>query len=196
MCLEKLGVNFLQYSPNIDEQSLPNETPAQLVQRLSHQKAQAGQQYIRNQSEQIPSLVIGSDQVLVVEDQIFGKPKTHANAVAQLSALSGQTCEFLTGLCLLADANHSFFKHRIQIGLERTAVTFRTLSLEQIEAYLALEQPFDCAGSFKSEAGGVMLCQSISGRDPNSLVGLPLMLLLDMLTKLGYVLPLTHSSQS
>ncbi|GAA6152121.1 Maf family protein [Pseudoteredinibacter isoporae] len=170
--LAKLDIPFVQDSPNIDERPQPGESPTDLVQRLATQKAQA-------LSDKYPSsLIIGSDQLACFQDRIIGKPGTHQRAREQLLSFSGQTVEFFTGLCLLNTHNQSR-----QINLARFRVHFRELSESRIEAYLNKEQPYDCAGSFKSEGLGIALFSKLEGDDPNSLIGLPLILLTDMLIK-------------
>jgi septum formation protein len=132
-------------------------------------------------ADQKNSLIIGSDQVAVVGDQIYGKPGNHEKAVAQLQALSGQTVRFETALCLYDAANG-----QIQEELIGTEVEFRELSLAEIEAYLQREPAYDCAGSAKSEALGIALLDRLSGDDPTALVGLPLIALCRMLRHAGF----------
>ncbi|EKF75210.1 maf protein [Alcanivorax hongdengensis A-11-3] len=177
--LGKLGLAFQHQSPDIDETRHPGESPTALVMRLARQKAQA-------LADAYPqTLVIGSDQVAVLGDQVLGKPGSRDNAIAQLSAASGQRVTFLTGLCLLNTATG-----RSQVACERFAVQFRTLRPEQIERYVDIEQPLNCAGSFKSEGLGIVLFKTLEGRDPNALVGLPLIQLTDFLAAEGVTLPL------
>jgi len=184
-CLSKYPIEFSQWSPNIDESPFKNETPEALVLRLAHVKADAGLQWIaalarKQKSSPVYSHVLGSDQVMVLGDVMIGKPHTHGKAIAQLQAMSGQLVRFYTSLCVLNRAGE------FKTGIEITEVQFRELDDSHIIQYLQLEQPFDCAGSFKSEAGGVGLCHSITGRDPNALVGLPMILLSDLLLEFGY----------
>ena len=120
--------------------------------------------------------MIGSDQVAVCEGEILGKPHTHENAIAQLQKLSGKTVRFLTGLALVnADTGN------IQSEVVPFDVVFRPLSDTMIEHYLQAEQPYNCAGSFKSEALGIVLFEKLIGDDPNTLIGLPLIRLVRML---------------
>jgi len=172
--LAKLGLPFIAVSPDIDESPLINEQAHQLVQRLSEQKAQA----IAVQHPD--ALIIGSDQVAVLEGTILGKPGNHDNAVIQLMASSGKTVQFLTGLTLL-NSNTG----KIQSLVEPFEVSFKTLSLQQIEYYLQQEQPYQCAGSFKSEGFGISLFAKLNGDDPNSLIGLPLIKLIQLLAAEG-----------
>lgn len=172
--LKKLGLPFIAASPNINESPLPDEHPEQLVQRLSEQKAQTIALDYAN------ALIIGSDQVAILDDQILGKPGNHENAVKQLNAASGKTVLFLTGLTLLNSQTG-----RKQTVLEPFEVSFKQLSAEQIEFYLQQEQPYQCAGSFKSEGFGISLFSKLKGDDPNSLIGLPLIKLVQLLAAEG-----------
>ncbi|MDH5357356.1 MAG: Maf-like protein [Gammaproteobacteria bacterium] len=168
--LTKLGLPFISVSPDIDENPIANEQPEQLVKRLSENKAQA----IAIQHPD--ALIIGSDQVAVLDGTILGKPGNHENAVKQLMAASGKTVVFLTGLTLL----NSKSGHMYTV-VEPFEVSFKTLSPDQIEFYLQQEQPYQCAGSFKSEGFGISLFAKLSGDDPNALIGLPLIKLIQML---------------
>ncbi len=172
--LAKLKLPFSTASPNIDESALIGESPAQLVLRLAENKAR------KVAETNLSALVIGSDQVAVLEGEILGKPGTAENAVKQLLAASGKTVTFLTGLALYNAANQ-----QMQSILEPFEVSFRNLSESQIRRYVDLEQPFDCAGSFKSEGLGISLFSELRGSDPNSLIGLPLIRLVDMLAAQG-----------
>lgn len=172
--LEKLQLPFEHASPDIDETPHPNEKPEDLVQRLAHEKA-------KNLEKAYPKhLIIGSDQAASFHDQIIGKPGNHENAVAQLSLFSGQQIVFYTGICLYNPQTK-----KSHLCVERFDVHFRSLSRDQIENYLYREKPYDCAGSFKSEGLGISLFKSMNGRDPNSLIGLPLIALIDLLEKEG-----------
>lgn len=176
--LERLGLPFETAAPSIDESIHPGEKPQQLVQRLSSLKARAVA------ATHPDSLIIGSDQVACVDDCILGKPGNRENAIAQLQLASGKPVVFHTGLCLLNSGTHAE-----QVLCESFKVHFRRLSLEQIERYVDREQPFGCAGSFKSEAFGIVLFTRLEGDDPNALVGLPMIRLVDMLNKEGVTLP-------
>lgn len=172
--LAKLGVTFETASPDIDESPLPNESPEQLVIRLAELKARA----VANEYPE--HLIIGSDQVAVVDNEILGKPHTHERAVKQLSDASGKTVRFYTGLCLYNSATNNSQSEAIPFD-----VVFRQLNPSQIENYLQAEKPYNCAGSFKSEALGITLFEKLLGDDPNSLIGLPLIRLVAMLEKQG-----------
>ena len=172
--LERLALPFGTVAPEVDETALPGERAADLVIRLSRLKALAGAE------GRTDALVIGSDQVAVIDGEILGKPGTEAKARAQLARLSGRRVTFLTGLCLV-DAR----RRSEQLALVETPVSFRTLSAVQIADYVAREQPLDCAGAFKSEGLGIALFQQIGGPDPNALIGLPLIELCSMLEAAG-----------
>lgn len=178
--LQKLTSNFTAIRPDADETALPGETAAALVQRLAEAKARAVAATLSN------GLVIGSDQVAVFNNEIIGKPHTIANAEAQLSAFSGQAVTFLTGLTLLNVASGN-----TQTLVEPFTVHFRKLTQAEISAYIAREQPLDCAGSFKSEGLGISLFDKLEGEDPNSLIGLPLIKLFALLRNEGVNLLLT-----
>jgi len=172
--LQKLGLAFEWASPDIDESHQPDESPAQLVHRLAEAKA------CHLASAYPNHLIIGSDQVATIDSEILGKPHTHTTAFAQLSSFRQREVTFLTGLCLLNPAtNHA------QTSVETYRVRFRNLSDEQIENYLQREQPYDCAGSFKSEGLGICLFEQFAGDDPNTLIGLPLIALTRMLAEEG-----------
>ncbi len=172
--LDRLGIPFECDSPDIDENTLPEETPEHLVARLSEAKARAVA--LRHPE----SLVIGSDQVALIGGRIVGKPGTHENAVIQLRQASGSVVRFLTGLSLYnAQADRA---HTEVVPFD---VHFRTLSDSQIDNYLRREEPYDCAGSFKSEGFGITLFDRLQGDDPNTLIGLPLIRLVRLLEQEG-----------
>lgn len=172
--LQKLGLAFEWASPDVNESHQPDESPTQLVHRLAEAKA-------RRLAGTYPNhLIIGSDQVATIDNQILSKPHTHTNAVAQLRSFCQREVTFMTGLCLFNSA-----ANRIQTSVEIYKVRFRNLSDEQIENYLQREQPYDCAGSFKSEGLGICLFEQFEGDDPNTLIGLPLIALTHMLANEG-----------
>jgi MAF protein len=176
--LEKLGIPFDTDKPNTSEARQQGESPSDLVLRLAEAKA-------REVAARHPAaLIIGSDQVACVDGEILGKPGNRENAIAQLTAAVGKTVTFYTGLCLYNSAN----EHR-QTGVEPFIVHFRNLTPEQVERYVDREKPFNCTGSFKSEGFGITLFSALEGRDPNSLIGLPLILLVEMLAEQGIMLP-------
>jgi MAF protein len=168
--LDKLGVKYTVSSPDTDETAFDNESPQQLVERLSIAKAKA----IAEKNKD--ALVIGSDQVAVINGEIVGKPHTHENAVKQLQNASGKTVIFYTGLCLYNSSTNQYQSEVVPYN-----VVFRLLSEQQIESYLKKETPYNCAGSFKSEALGIVLFDKLEGEDPNTLMGLPLIRLVKML---------------
>ena len=172
--LAKLGLPFQSCSPNIDESAQPNESPKSLVLRLALSKA-------KEVAHKFPdALIIGSDQVAILDQEIIGKPHSHDIAAKQLQKFSGQTITFLTSLCLY---NNRTKKH--QLTITNYSVTFRTLKESEINQYLKIEQPYDCAGSFKSEGLGIVLFEKMTGDDPNALIGLPLISLTTMLKQEG-----------
>lgn len=172
--LERLRLPFSIESPQADESPLPGEMPRDLVLRLSELKARAVA------GSHPDALIIGSDQVAVLNGEILGKPGTRQNAVAQLQKCSGNRVIFHTGLCLLDNASG-----RAQLDDILFEVKFRDLTLPQIERYIDREKPFNCAGSFKSESLGIILFEYMRGDDPTALIGLPLIRLTTMLHNAG-----------
>ncbi|WP_145482002.1 Maf family protein [Yersinia rohdei] len=172
--LEKLQLPFITAAPQTDETPLPAETASVLVQRLALAKATALAAHYPQH------LIIGSDQVCVINGKIVGKPHNQENAIKQLEQASGQCVTFYTGLALINTATNSQ-----NCLCETFDVYFRSLNSAEIEGYLTREQPWNCAGSFKSEGLGITLFDRLSGRDPNTLVGLPLIALTQMLIEQG-----------
>ncbi len=168
--LEKLNLPFECVAPDTDETPLQGETPRQLVERLAIAKAQAVATNYKN------ALVIGSDQVAVISNDIIGKPGNFENAVKQLKEASGKRVTFLTGLSLINTKTG-----KMHSTVDPFNVVFRYLRDSQIENYLNKEEPFNCAGSFKSEGLGISLFERLEGDDPNTLMGLPLIRLIAML---------------
>lgn len=176
--LEKLGLDFLSDAPEIDETAKFRETPWELVARLAEAKARAvGERHA-------DALVIGSDQVACIGERILGKPGDRENAIAQLAAASGKTVVFYTGLSLLDSGTGQ--AHTL---CEPFRVHFRDLTPTQVERYVDAERPFNCAGSFKSEGLGISLFRRLEGDDPNALIGLPLIRLIDLLRERGVEVP-------
>ena len=172
--LSTLQIPFQTAAPDVDETPLPGESAEQTSYRLAQVKA-------RVVARRFPdALIIGSDQVALLDGQQIGKPLNHDNAVLQLSAMRGKTVRFYTALSLLNAATGE-----MQTDVAITNVSFRNLSDDEIERYLKKEQPYHCAGSAKSEGLGIALISSIQGDDPNALIGLPLILLVGMLEKQG-----------
>ena len=176
--LERLRIPFSTQSPDIDESVLTGETPLDTCTRLARQKAQAiGQQHPQ-------AIVIGSDQVAVVDEIAVSKPGNHENARKQLRAMSGKTICFHSAVCVMHSASNACIEFEIP-----TYVTFRTLNDDEIESYLLAETPYDCAGSAKSEGLGITLLSKIESTDPTALIGLPLIELSQSLRQLGIQLP-------
>lgn len=172
--LKKLAIDFSCCAADVDETPRPNEPPAELALRLSVEKALAvGRSHPAH-------WVIGSDQVAAFDGEILGKPGGREWAVAQLQRQSGKVVSFYTGLCLLDSASGRYLT-----ALDWCQVHFKPLSLPQIEYYLDVDRPYDCAGSFKSEALGIALFDKICGEDPNALIGLPLIKLVGLLQQFG-----------
>lgn len=182
--LSKLNYPFTAINPNIDESPLTDETAIQLVERLARQKALAGSALIAadtsSQHNKHNNIVIGSDQVALINGDIVGKPHTAENAIKQLTQASGQAITFYTGLAVYcADTKV------MQSCVEPFTVHFRQLTEAQIRYYVNTEQPLYCAGSFKSEGLGIALFDKLEGDDPNTLIGLPLIKLIDLLALQG-----------
>lgn len=170
--LEKLAIPFECAAPEVDETSLPGEAPRHLVLRLAQKKAQS-------LAHRYPShLIIGSDQICVLDGEITGKPLTEENARQQLLKARGNIVTFYTGLALYNSATG-----HLQTEVEPFDVHFRHLSEAEIDDYLRKERPLHCAGSFKSEGLGIALFERLEGRDPNTLIGLPLIALCQMLRR-------------
>ncbi len=173
--LSRLQIKFDCFAPNVDETQLKGENAVELVERLARLKAQSA---IARHPD---ALVIGSDQVAMLGDTVLGKPGNHDTAIEQLMACSGKKVIFQTGLCLLNTATG-----KTQTEVVPYTVVFRDLSKLQIVNYLKAEQPYNCAGSFKSEALGVALFERMEGDDATALMGLPLIRLNRMLETQGF----------
>jgi MAF protein len=171
--LEKLAVPFHIASPSFDETPLPDEGPFELVKRLAKGKAESC-------SVEKPSLIIGSDQVCVIDGEIIGKPLSRAKAIEQLSRQSGRKIKFYTGLAV-----YNTVTTKTDVKVDTFTVHFRSLSQKKIERYIDKEEPFSCAGSFMCEGLGIALFEKLEGKDPNTLIGLPLIDLIDMLEEHG-----------
>ena len=172
--LERLGLPFESVAPEVDEAEIPGESTSGTALRLATLKARAI-------ASRFPgALVIGSDQVASCDGVRIGKPGNHANAVSQLEFMGGKTALFETALALLDTA-----RDEVRSRVVPCRVTFRPLDRSTIEAYLAREQPYDCAGSAKAEGLGIALIQRIETEDPTSLIGLPLIALTELLAQAG-----------
>lgn len=176
--LERFHLAFIIDSPDIDETPLRNETPEGFVKRLSLEKAKVVA------ARHPDALIIASDQCSILSGTIRGKPGNYENAVKQLTESSGKRVSFLTGLCVYDSSDDSY-----QLDLVPFHVDFRTLIQTEIETYLRAEEPYFCAGSFKSEGLGVTLFKSMQGDDPTALIGLPLIRLAEMLREKNIKLP-------
>lgn len=176
--LDKLQLPFIQDSADIDESQHTGETPLALVERLAIEKAQT----VAKRHNQ--AIIIASDQLAAVNGEVLSKPGNHQNAVSQLQALSGQQVIFHTSLCVM---DSDTLMHTTVV--EDVTVQFKTLDNAIIERYLQIEQPYDTVGSFKSEGLGIVLFDAIESRDPNTLIGLPMIQLVNILTQQGYTIP-------
>lgn len=172
--LKKIIEQFDTFSPDIDESPLAGEDPIKLVERLALEKAHTAKEYYND------GLVIGSDQIALYKGQILGKPHTVENAIKQLTLFSGGTVRFITSLAVCDISNN-----QNKVTHDITDVSFKELSNTQITHYIDRESPLDCAGSFKAEGLGICLFSKIEAEDPNSLIGLPLIKLVNLLNEFG-----------
>jgi len=178
--LSRLQLPFEVMSPDIDESPLDNEKPAETALRLAEAKAKAIAKLVDS------SLIIGSDQVATLDHEQIGKPGDHARALAQLKKMRGREVIFHTALCLLDNRTASTASTApLQIESVATTVTFRDLPDAELDAYLQIEKPYDCAGSAKNEGLGIALIDHIRSDDPTALTGLPLIALTRMLRAAG-----------
>jgi septum formation protein len=176
--LERLGIPFDIFSPAIDESPHHGEKASKLVSRLAEEKARAA-------ALRFPScLIIGSDQLAVCNEKIVGKPGNAANAIEQLQEFCGQSVHFLTAVSVFCSDAAFHYQHTVV-----TDVRFRELSSEEIRRYVERDNPIDCAGSFKSEAAGISLLQSMTSDDPTAIIGLPLITVSEALRKAGLQIP-------
>lgn len=176
MLLQKLGVAFEQHAPKVDETPYPGEDPETMVRRLAQSKVAA----VKDQLRPSNAMLIGSDQTAFFAGQIIGKPDSKDRAIDQLLSFSGQQVLVYTSLCVYDCENNTE-----QIAVDATTVTFRTLTRLEVEGYVEADQPFDAAGGFHAEGLGIALIDNISSRDPNSLIGLPLIQLAGYLKQAG-----------
>lgn len=174
--LSRLQIPFSVLIPDIDETPLPDESPDVTALRLAQEKARA------IASRETESLVIGCDQVATLDDEQIGKPGSHENALKQLQKMRGRRVVFHTALCLW-DGRENPSGGQIQLDNVQTFVTFRDLADRELDAYLRIEQPYDCAGSAKNEGLGITLIERIESNDPTALTGLPLISLTGMLRR-------------
>jgi septum formation protein len=176
--LSRLRIPFEVAAPDVDESPMDGELPQALALRLAQAKA------LKVAPHYTDALIIGSDQVASCGAEKLGKPGTHENATRQLLLLSGREAVFHTALCV-----HSTQSNRTLVRILSNPVLFRTLSPALIERYLIREKPYDCAGSAKAEGLGIALIQRLGGDDPNALIGLPLIALVDLLREHGLEVP-------
>ncbi|AOT08992.1 Maf family protein [Pseudoalteromonas luteoviolacea] len=172
--LKKIGLAFSTFTPDINESALVQESPQDLVKRLSEDKAKVARHHFSQ------GLSIGSDQVAVFNNEILGKPHNKENAIKQLTLFSGQCVTFYTGLTVYNIEEQKCISKVVPFN-----VYFRKLTQTQISNYLDIEQPYNCAGSFKSEGLGICLFEKLEGEDPNTLIGLPLIELTKSLAEFG-----------
>lgn len=176
--LSRLQLPFEVLVPDINETPLPDEAPEATASRLALEKARAV-------AKRRPgALIIGSDQVATLDGIQIGKPGSHANALLQLQMMRGRRVIFHTALCLW-DARQSDEAMAMQLETIQTSVSFRNLPDTELDAYLRIEQPYDCAGSAKNEGLGIALLDQIESTDPTALTGLPLIALCTMLRRAG-----------
>lgn len=173
----RLRLDFESMAPDLDEAALTGESPIQTALRLAQEKART---IARNQPE---TIIIGSDQVATLDNLQIGKPGSHAAALKQLQLMRGREVAFHTALCVLDNRLNA--PAPLQIQDICTIVKFRDLSDQELDAYLRLEQPYDCAGSAKNEGLGITILESIKSDDPTALTGLPLIALTGMLRNTG-----------
>ncbi len=183
--LERLGLPFATAAPNTDESAEPSEPPAELAARLASAKARA--------LPATDAVVIGADQVASLDGVRLRKPGDHATALKQLSAAQGKTVLFHTAVSVLDTATGNAWSH-----VDLTQVRFARLDSADLDRYLRLEQPYDCAGSFKSEGLGVVLFERIDSQDPTALIGLPLIWLARTLRAVGLdpLAPVSHAGRT
>ena len=165
-------------SPDIDERNVDELDPEALASKLARSKAETVSMTIRD------ALVIGADQLAVLDDQVLGKPGDHQKAVEQLLAATGKSVTFLTAVCILDPVGRTRYEH-----VDKTTVHFRQFDRRLAETYLRHDEPYDCAGSFKIEGAGFVLFESVKTDDPTALIGLPMIWLSDVLLELGYLTP-------
>ncbi len=176
--LDRFLDTYETVAPDVDESNDEGLAPEELATYLARKKAEAVAVNARD------ALVIGADQLAVLDDQVLGKPGDHQKAVEQLLAASGKAVTFLTAVCILDPIGRTRFEHT-----DKTTVRFRQFDRRLAEAYLRHDKPYDCAGSFKLEGAGYVLFDSVDTNDPTALIGLPMIWVADRLLQLGYLLP-------
>ncbi|MCP5091406.1 MAG: septum formation protein Maf [Gammaproteobacteria bacterium] len=176
--LERFLHDYEAVSPDVDERNDLGLDPADLASHLARKKAEAVAVNARD------ALIIGADQLAVLNNEVLGKPGDHQKAVEQLLAASGHVVTFLTAVCILDPIGRTRYEHT-----DTTTVRFREFDRRLAEAYLRHDEPYDCAGSFKLEGAGFVLFESVNTDDPTALIGLPMIWLADRLLQLGYLSP-------
>jgi septum formation protein len=176
--LDRFLDDFETVSPDIDERNELGLSPKKLARHLARTKAETVSMQVRD------ALIIGADQLAVLDGQVLGKPGSHQKAVEQLMAASGQIVTFRTAVCILDPVGRNRFEH-----VDKTTVRFRQFDRRLAESYLRHDEPYDCAGSFKIEGAGFVLFESVSTDDPTALIGLPMIWVSDVLLELGYLIP-------
>jgi septum formation protein len=176
--LDRFLDQYETVTPDVDESNDQGLAPEELATYLARKKAEA---IVKNARQ---ALIIGADQLAVLDDQVLGKPGDHQKAVEQLLAASGKAVTFLTAVCILDPIGRTRFEHT-----DKTTVRFRQFDRRLAEAYLRHDKPYDCAGSFKLEGAGFVLFESVDTDDPTALIGLPMIWVADRLLQLGYLLP-------
>ncbi len=176
--LDRFLDDYQAVSPDIDESNPDELSPKKLARMLAREKAETVSRTARN------SLIIGADQLAVLDGEVLGKPGDHQKAVEQLMAASGQTVTFRTAVCILDPVGRNRYEH-----IDKTTVRFRQFDRRLAETYLRHDEPYDCAGSFKIEGAGFVLFESVKTDDPTALIGLPMIWVSDVLLELGYLLP-------
>ena len=176
--LDRFLDEYEAVSPDVDETNEHGLPPAELATHLARSKAEAVSAHAPR------ALVIGADQIAVLDDKVLGKPGDHQRAIEQLMAASGKSVRFLTAVCLLDPVSRTRYEHT-----DVTTVVFRDYDRRLAEAYLRHDEPYDCAGSFKLEGAGFVLFESVTTDDPTALIGLPMIWIAGRLLQLGYLLP-------
>jgi len=176
--LDRFLDDYETITPDVDESAEMGEDPEALAARLARKKAEAAS------STRKDALIIGADQLAVLDDRVLGKPGDHQKAVEQLLAASGKAVTFLTAVCVLDPVSRRRYEH-----IDKTIVRFRQFDRRLADTYLHHDKPYDCAGSFKIEGAGFVLFESVRTDDPTALIGLPMIWLAGILKELGYLLP-------
>jgi septum formation protein len=176
--LDRFLAEYEAISPDVDESNENGLEPRQLVSQLARKKAEAVSVNARQ------ALIIGADQLAVLDEQVLGKPGDHSKAIEQLLAASGKTVTFLTAVCILDPVGRTRHEH-----VDTTTVRFRNFDRRMAEVYLRHDEPYDCAGSFKIEGAGFVLFESVNAEDPTALIGLPMIWVAGRLLELGYLIP-------